>query len=125
MGTHPTSNNFYLLYLKGLIHELDFIAIAVVFEVTVGIAAGKAQGFKNIPWTATTLIAGALGTYFLSLALLSFDVGVGYAIWTSVSGVGIVIVGALFLGQQLTWNKLLGILVVIAGVIGLNLAGSL
>ena len=57
-----------------------FIAIAVVFEVTVGIAAGKAQGFKNIPWTATTLIAGALGTYFLSLALLSFDVGVGYAI---------------------------------------------
>ena len=24
-----------------------FIAIAVVFEVTVGIAAGKAQGFKN------------------------------------------------------------------------------
>ena len=26
-----------------------FIAIAVVFEVTVGIAAGKAQGFKNIP----------------------------------------------------------------------------
>ena len=52
-----------------------FIAIAVVFEVTVGIAAGKAQGFKNIPWTATTLLAGALGTYFLSLALLSFDVG--------------------------------------------------
>ena len=73
-----------------------FIAIAVVFEVTVGIAAGKAQGFKNIPWTATTLIAGALGTYFLSLALLSFDVGVGYAIWTSVSGVGIVIVGPYF-----------------------------
>ena len=90
-----------------------FIAIAVVFEVTVGIAAGKAQGFKNIPWTATTLIAGALGTYFLSLALLSFDVGVGYAIWTSVSGVGIVVVGALFLGQQLTWSKLLNILVVI------------
>ena len=51
--------------------------------------------------------------------------GVGYAIWTSVSGVGIVIVGALFLGQQLTWSKLLGILVVIAGVIGLNLASSL
>ena len=54
-----------------------FIAIAVVFEVTVGIAAGKAQGFKNIPWTATTLIAGALGTYFLSLALLSFAILLG------------------------------------------------
>ena len=102
-----------------------FIAIAVVFEVTVGIAAGKAQGFKNIPWTATTLIAGALGTYFLSLALLSFDVGVGYAIWTSVSGVGIVIVGALFWASSShganSWVSWLSL----RGVIGLNLASSL
>ncbi len=101
-----------------------YLAIAVVFEVTVGIAAGKAQGFRNIPWTITTLISGAIATFFLSLTLLTFDVGVGYALWTSLAGVGIVIVGALFLNQRLTWMKLLGIAVVIVGVVGLNLAGS-
>ena len=63
-------------------------------------------------------------TFFLSLALLTFDVGVGYALWTSLAGVGIVVVGALFLAQRLTWQKLLGIAVVIVGVVGLNLAGA-
>lgn len=104
--------------------EWLYLAIAVVFEVTVGIAAGKADGFKNIPWTIITLISGAIGTFFLSLALLTFDVGVGYAIWTSISGIGIVIVGALLFGQKLTWKKLVGIALVIIGVVGLNLAGA-
>ncbi len=100
------------------------LAVAVVFEISVGIAAGKAHGFRNVPWTIATLVSGAVATFFLSLALLTFDVGVGYALWTSLAGVGIVIVGALFLDQRLTWQKLLGIVVVITGVVGLNLAGS-
>jgi len=81
-----------------------YLTIAVIFEVTVGIAAGKAQGFRNIPWTIATLVSGAIATFFLSLALLTFDVGVGYALWT--------------------WRKLLGITIVIIGVVGLNLAGT-
>ncbi|WP_312979880.1 multidrug efflux SMR transporter [Corynebacterium sp.] len=101
-----------------------YLGIAVVFEVAVGISAGKADGFKNLWWTVSTLVSGAIATFFLSLALLTFDVGVGYALWTSLAGVGIVIVGALFLAQKLTWKKLLGIAVVIGGVIGLNLAGT-
>jgi len=90
-----------------------YLTIAVIFEVTVGIAAGKAQGFRNIPWTIATLASGAIATFFLSLALLTFDVGVGYALWTAV-----------FLKQKLTWRKLLGIAIVIIGVVGLNLAGT-
>ncbi len=101
-----------------------YLGIAIVFEVAVGISAGKAQGFTKLWWTIATLVSGAIATFFLSLALLTFDVGVGYALWTSLSGVGIVIIGALFLSQQLTWKKFLGIAVVIGGVIGLNLAGT-
>ena len=78
-----------------------YLTIAVIFEVTVGIAAGKAQGFRNIPWTIATLVSGAIATFFLSLALLTF-----------------------FLKQKLTWRKLLGIAIVIIGVVGLNLAGT-
>lgn len=102
-----------------------YLGIAVVFEVAVGLAAGKAKGFTRLWWTIATLVSGAIATFFLSLALLTFDVGVGYAIWTSVAGVGIVIVGALFFSQRLTGKKLVGIAAIIAGVIGLNLAGSI
>jgi cation/cationic drug transporter len=100
-----------------------YLSIAVIFEITVGIAAGKAQGFRHAIWTIATLLSGAIATFFLSLALLTFDVGVGYALWTSLAGVGIVIIGAIFLNQHLTWKKLIGIAIVIIGVVGLNLAG--
>lgn len=101
-----------------------YLAIAVVFEIAVAIAAGKAEGFKNRKWTVITLITGALGTYFLSRALLTFNVGVGYAIWTSVAGIGITLLGVLLFGQRLDWRKALGILVIIVGVVGLQLSGA-
>ncbi|WP_411078893.1 DMT family transporter [Streptomyces sp. cmx-18-6] len=100
------------------------LAVAVIFEIAVAIAAGKAEGFKNRKWTALTLISGAIATFFLSKALLTFDVGVGYALWTSVAGVGITILGALLFGQRLDWRKALGITIVIAGVVGLQLSGA-
>lgn len=99
------------------------LGIAVVFEIAVAIAAGKAQGFTKPGWTAATLVSGGIATYFLSRALLTFDVGVGYAVWTSVAGVGIVVLGVLLFGQRLDWRKLLGIAAVIAGVVGLQLGG--
>lgn len=101
-----------------------YLGIAVIFEIAVAISAGKAKGFTQPSWTVATLVSGVIATYFLSLALLTFDVGIGYAIWTSVSGVGIVILGALFFGQRLNWKKALGILLVIGGVAGLQISGT-
>ena len=101
-----------------------YLGIAVIFEITVAISAGNAKGFTRLGWTIATLVSGAIATYFLSLALLTFNVGVGYAIWTSVAGVGIVILGALFFGQSLNWKKALGIALVIGGVVGLRLSGA-
>lgn len=101
-----------------------YLGIAVLFEISVAISAGNAQGFTRLWWTIATLVSGAIATFFLSLALLVFDVGVGYSIWTSVAGVGIVILGALFFGEQLNGKKLSGIALVIGGVIGLRLSGA-
>lgn len=101
-----------------------YLCIAVVFEIAVAISAGKAKGFTQIGWTIATLVSGGIATFFLSLALLTFDVGVGYAIWTSAAGVGIVILGALFFGQKLNLKKGLGIALVIGGVVGLRLSGA-
>ncbi|MFY1673580.1 DMT family transporter [Plantactinospora sp. WMMB334] len=101
-----------------------YLAVAVVFEITVAIAAGNAKGFTRPWWTAATLVSGGIATYFLSLALLTFDVGVGYAIWTSIASVGIVVLGVLLFGQRLGWRKLLGIAIVIGGVVGLRISGA-
>jgi len=100
-----------------------YLSFAVVFEIAVAISAGNAKGFTRLGWTAATLVSGAIGTYFLSLALLTFDVGVGYAIWTSAAGVGIVVLGTFF-GKRLSLSKFFGIALVIGGVVGLRLSGA-
>jgi quaternary ammonium compound-resistance protein SugE len=101
-----------------------YLAVATVFEITVAIAAGKAEGFKNRTWTIVTLLSGAIATFFLSKALLTFNVGVGYAIWTSTAGIGITLLGALLFGQRLNWSKAVGIAAIIIGVVGLQLSGA-
>lgn len=101
-----------------------YLGIAVLFEIAVAFSAGNAQGFTRLWWTVATLVSGAIATFFLSLALLEFDVGVGYSIWTSVAGVGIVILGAIFFQERLNLRKLSGIAMVIGGVIGLRLSGA-
>ncbi|MBJ8342548.1 multidrug efflux SMR transporter [Antrihabitans sp. YC3-6] len=100
-----------------------YLAIAVIFEIAVAISAGKAAGFTNPRWTIATLASGGIATYFLSRALLTFDVGVGYAMWTSIAGVGIVLLGTLLFNQRLDWRKAIGIAIVIGGVAGLQLSG--
>lgn len=101
-----------------------YLMIAVCFEIAVAISAGKSEGFKNMKWTVLTLVSGVIATIFLSLALLTFDVGVGYSMWTSLAGVGIVVLGALFFNQRLNVGKVAGIAIVIGGVVGLRLSGA-
>jgi len=101
-----------------------YLGVAVIFEIAVAISAGNAKGFTRLWWTIATLVSGAIATFFLSLALLDFDVGVGYSIWTSVAGVGIVILGAMFFGERLNGKKIFGIAMIIGGVIGLRLSGA-
>ena len=84
-----------------------YLGVAVLFEILVAFAAGNAKGFTKPGWTATTLISGAIATFFLSLALLEFDVGVGYSIWTSAAGVGIVIIGTVFFKERFSGKKTL------------------
>ncbi|GLY64915.1 DMT family transporter [Amycolatopsis taiwanensis] len=101
-----------------------YLGIATIFEITLAISANNAKGFTRLWWTIATLVTGGIGTFFLSLALLTFDVGVGYAIWVSIAGVGIAVLGALLFGQRLTWQRALGILIVVGGVVGLQLSGA-
>ncbi len=52
-----------------------YLAIAIVFEVAVAISASNARGFTRLGWTVATLVTGAIATFFLSLALLTFVPG--------------------------------------------------
>lgn len=101
-----------------------YLGIATVFEIAFALCANAAQGFTRLWASILTLIIGACGTFFLSLALVTLDIGVGYAIWTGLGSVGIVLLGVLLFKERLDGRKLLGIGAVIVGVVGLQLTGA-
>lgn len=97
------------------------LGVAIVLEV-IGTSALKAsQQFTRPVPTAITVVTYLGAFYFLSLALKMIPVGIAYAIW---SGVGIVLiscVGLIIFKQKLDLPAILGLVLIIAGVLVINL----
>ncbi|OLR92716.1 ligand-binding protein SH3 [Actinokineospora bangkokensis] len=83
------------------------------------------EGFTRL-WPTLAVLTG-YGIAFTALAQAlkaGLEVGVGYAIWSGLGTVAIVAIGVVLLGEQLSITKVLGILLVVAGVVLLNLGGA-
>lgn len=98
-----------------------WLAIAIAAEVTATSTMRATQGFTKLAPSLVTVAGYAVAFYCLSLALRTMPTGVAYAIW---SGVGIVLVASIawaFQGQRLDLPAILGMALIIAGVIVMNL----
>lgn len=97
------------------------LAVAIVAEV-IATSALKASASFTRPWPSVLTVVGyAIAFYGLSITLRTVSVGVAYAIW---SGLGIVLITAvawLLYGQRIDAAGLLGMALIIAGVLVLNL----
>jgi len=97
------------------------LGIAIVAETIATTALKSSEGFTRLVPSALVAVGYTVSFYCLSLALRDIPVGVAYAIW---SGVGIVLIatfGWVFLGQKLDAPAIIGLALIIAGVITMNL----
>lgn len=97
------------------------LLLAIVAEVVATTALKQSDGFSR-PAPAALAVAGyAVAFYCLSITLRTIPTGIAYAIW---SGVGIVLVTMVAWrvdGQRLDPPALLGMALVVAGVLVMNL----
>jgi small multidrug resistance pump len=98
-----------------------YLAIAIVSEV-IGTSALKASNeFTRVVPSLITLVAFLTAFYFLSLTLRTIPVGIAYAIWSGVGIVLISLIGRFVFGQVLDLPALLGMGLIVAGVLVINL----
>lgn len=97
------------------------LGLAIAAEV-VGTSALKAsEGFSKL-WPSTVVVVSyGAAFYLLSLTLRTIPVGVAYAVWSGVGVVLIALIGWLVFGQKLDGAGLLGMGLIVAGVLVLNL----
>lgn len=97
------------------------LAVAILAEVLATTALVRAESFTRL-WPSLGAVAGyAIAFYLLSFPMRVMPAGVVYAIW---SGLGIVLIAAIawgWLGQRLDLPALIGLGLIIAGVLVVNL----
>lgn len=98
-----------------------YLGIAIVAEVMATSCLKSADGFTKLWPSVITVLGYATSFFFLSLTLRVLPVGIAYAIW---SGVGVVLVASvawLWHGQALDVAALIGLGLIVAGVLVVNL----
>jgi small multidrug resistance pump len=96
------------------------LVIAIIFEVLGTSAMQAAQHFTKLVPTLVTVVCYAIAFYFLSYTLRVIPVGIAYAIWSGLGIVLISLVGYFVFGQKLDLAAVLGLGLIIAGVVVLN-----
>lgn len=97
------------------------LVVAIVFEVLGTSALQAAQHFTRLVPTVAMVVCYAVAFFFLSWSLRYVSVGIAYAIWSGLGIVLISLVGYVVFGQKLDPAALVGLGLIIAGVLVLNL----
>jgi small multidrug resistance pump len=98
------------------------ILIAAILAEVVATSALKASDGFSRPGPVLLMAAGyGIALYLLSLTLRTMPVGIAYAIWSGLGVVLITLVGWLLFGQKLDAPALLGMALIVAGVMVMNL----
>lgn len=102
-----------------------FLVGAILLEVMATLSLRASEGFTKHHFTAIVIV-GYLGSFtLLSLSLQrGLSLGVAYGVWAA-SGVALIaMLSWLIFGERLTSIQGVGIVLVIAGVLALELGGA-
>jgi quaternary ammonium compound-resistance protein SugE len=98
-----------------------YLLIAGFFEIFWAIGMKLSNGF-SILWISILTIIGMIASfYFLSLALKTIPLGTAYAIWTGIGSIGTAVLGCIIFKEPATTLRILCIVMILSGVIGLKI----
>jgi small multidrug resistance pump len=101
-----------------------YLVLAIVLEVSGTTSMKVSQGFTRIVPSVLMFLFYGLSLSALTLALKKIDVSVAYAVWSGLGTALIASVGVLWFREPLNAMKIMSLLLIILGVIGLNLGGG-
>jgi quaternary ammonium compound-resistance protein SugE len=100
------------------------LGIAGFLEIAFAFGMKWSEGFTRWIPGLFMLATGLSSVYLLSRALRTLPVGTGYAVWTGIGAAGTAILGIAVLGDSAAPLRMLCIILVLAGVIGLKLVSG-
>ena len=97
---------------------------AILAEILATTSMKYSDGFSKLWPSLFTAVGYVVAFLLLAHTLKSMSVGTAYAIWSGAGTAVVAVIGMVFIGEAVTAAKILGLLLVIAGVVVLNLGGA-
>jgi quaternary ammonium compound-resistance protein SugE len=101
-----------------------WLFIAGLLEMAWALLLKQSEGFTRPLPTVGFAISLLLSMFLLAQSLKTLPVGSAYAVWTGIGAAGTAIVGMLLLGESRDVVKLVSLVMLIAGIIGLRLTST-
>lgn len=100
------------------------LVIAGLFETAWAIGLKYTEGFSRFWPSFWTIVAMVISVWLLGLCVKVLPVGTAYAVWVGIGAVGTVILGILLFNEPVSPLRIVSLILIIAGIIGLKLASS-
>lgn len=100
------------------------LALAIASEVVATSALKASEGFTRLGYGAVVVVGYGLAFWLMAQTLKHLAVGTVYAIWSGAGTAAIAVIGVVAFGEALTLPRALGIGLIVAGVIVLNIFGG-
>jgi quaternary ammonium compound-resistance protein SugE len=98
------------------------LVIAGGLEMGWALGLKYSDGFTRL-WPSVATIVLALGSfYLLSVAMKSLPVGTAYAVWVGIGAIGTAIAAVFLFGETVNPMRVLGVLLILAGIVALKFA---
>ena len=94
--------------------------LAGIFEIFWAVGLKYSDGFTKLIPTIFTIVTMFISFYLLSLALKNLPIGTAYAVWVGIGTVGTVIAGIMLFGESMTLIRVISILFILIGIVGLK-----
>ena len=98
------------------------LGLAGLAEIGWVIGLKYSEGFTKPVPSIVTVVALAVSMVLLGWAVRTLPIGTAYAVWTGIGAAGAAIAGLYLFGESANAMRLLCILLIIAGVVGLKLS---
>jgi len=100
------------------------LSIAGILEIAFAFGMKWSAGFTQLVPGLFTAATGLSSIFLLSLSLRTLPVGTAYAVWTGIGAAGTAILGMVVLGDSAAPLRMLCIILILGGVIGLKLVSG-
>jgi multidrug transporter EmrE-like cation transporter len=97
------------------------LTLAIISEVIATASLRASDGFSKPLYSVIVVVGYIVAFYCVSLTLKSIPLGTTYAIWAGLGTAITAVIGVLLFQESVSLTRILGIALIVAGVVVLNL----